>query len=209
MTVLQQILQSQAQKELTANENFTSVAPAGIFAMNPATTAPLTWGYYGGYILVNGVLTLISNGTLTLTDNATNYIEVDNAGTVSSNTSGFTAGKTPLQVVVAASGAFSSIDDRRLTNNVRYGYLSKSVAGGTDVTLTQAEASNTIIDFTGLLTASINVIVPAIPNLWVFYNNTTGIFTLTVKTPSGTGIAITQTNRQFLYGDGTNINALS
>jgi hypothetical protein len=44
------------------------------------------------------------------------------------------------------------------------GRLSKSVAGGSDVTLTAAEARNQILEFTGTLTANINVVMPAVPS---------------------------------------------
>jgi len=83
--------------------------------------------------------------------------------------------------------------------------LNKSVAGGVDVTLTASEAAYGVINFTGLLTANINVIVPTAVASWYFYNTTTGAFTLTVKTAAGTGVAITQTGRTILYCDGTNV----
>jgi hypothetical protein len=85
------------------------------------------------------------------------------------------------------------------------GRLSKSIAGGSDVTLTAAEARNQILEFTGTLTANINVIVPAAPWEWIVYNATAGAFTLTVKTASGTGVAVTQGKRAILYADGTNV----
>jgi hypothetical protein len=55
------------------------------------------------------------------------------------------------------------------------GRLSKSVAGGSDVTLTAAEARNQILEFTGTLTANINVVVPAVPSGWILYNATAGL----------------------------------
>lgn len=85
------------------------------------------------------------------------------------------------------------------------GLLAKNVAGGTDVTLTSAEALNTIMQFTGALTANINVIVPTTIRQWTIFNNTSGAFTLTVKTSTGTGIAVTQGKRAILYCDGTNV----
>lgn len=83
--------------------------------------------------------------------------------------------------------------------------LNKSVAGAVDVTLTSGEAAYNILNFTGAITASINVIVPTSVRQWYFYNNTSGAFTLTVKTAAGTGVAITQATRTILYCDGTNV----
>lgn len=84
--------------------------------------------------------------------------------------------------------------------------LSKNVAGGVDVALTLTEALHGQLVFTGVLTANINVTVPdSLPKRWAVYNNTTGGNTLTVKTVSGTGIAITQGEKEFLQSDGTNV----
>lgn len=85
------------------------------------------------------------------------------------------------------------------------GRLSKSVAGSSDVTLTTVEARNQILEFTGAITASINVIVPSKNRTYLVYNNTSGSFTLTVKTSGGSGIAVTQGQRAWLYCDTTNV----
>lgn len=83
--------------------------------------------------------------------------------------------------------------------------LTKSVAGGVNVTLTDAESRHTVILLTGVLTANINVIVPATGRPWVIANNTTGAFTVTVKTAAGSGVAVTQATAAQLYCDGTNV----
>ncbi|MDE3023319.1 MAG: hypothetical protein KGI54_15970 [Pseudomonadota bacterium] len=83
--------------------------------------------------------------------------------------------------------------------------LNQSVAGGVDVTLSNISYANEIINLTGAITANINVIVPAVAGLWTFKNGTTGAFTLTVKTTSGTGVVLTQGYTAILYCDGTNV----
>lgn len=87
--------------------------------------------------------------------------------------------------------------------------LSKDVAGGSDVTLTPYEASNDIIECTGALTADINLIVSDNTKILAIYNNTTGAYTLTVKTSAGTGIVVAQGMRAMLYCDGTNVVRLA
>lgn len=86
-------------------------------------------------------------------------------------------------------------------------YLSVSVAGASDVALTAAQARNGILKFTGTLTGNINVTPPAaVPGQkWVVINGTSGSYTLTFKTISGTGIAVTQGTASSLFCDGTNI----
>lgn len=105
---------AQAQKEVTANEALAGVIPAALFSKKLATTGGLTWGYFGGYMWVAGVWTLIADGTVALTDAATNYIESTMAGVVSRNTVGFTVGRIPLYKAVCAGGVVTSYIDARI-----------------------------------------------------------------------------------------------
>lgn len=72
-----------------------------------------------------------------------------------------------------------------------------------NVTLTAPEYGKQIIVITGTLSANLNLIFPAIPSDWSIINNTSGAYSITAKTASGTGVvlgAVTQ-----VIGDGTNI----
>ena len=93
------------------------------------------------------------------------------------------------------------------------GYLSKSVAGSANVTLTTAnadptaESSNKVIEFTGALTGNITVFIPAVENNYIFFNNTSGAYTLTVA-PTGhgaNGSAILQGAHTVQYCTGTSV----
>jgi len=93
------------------------------------------------------------------------------------------------------------------------GFLAKSVAGSANVTLSTAnadptaESSNKVIEFTGTLTGNIYVFVPAVENNYIFFNNTSGAFTLTVA-PTGhsaNGVVITQGAHTIQYCTGTAI----
>ena len=92
------------------------------------------------------------------------------------------------------------------------GYLSKSVAGSANVTLTSnnadptAESSNKVIEFTGTLTGNIYVFIPAVENNYIFFNNTSGSFSLTVA-PTGhsaNGVAIVQGAHTIMYNNANN-----
>ena len=110
-----------------------------------------------------------------------------------------------LKLELQASGENAGTWGDKTNNNLEVidafvnGYLSKSVAGSSDVTLTTADASataessNKVIELTGALTGNIKVLVPAKESNYVIFNNTTGSFTLTVA-PTGhtsNGVAIT------------------
>lgn len=90
------------------------------------------------------------------------------------------------------------------------GLLSKSVAGSSNVTLTNIEASNKILVLTGILTGNIDLIFPlATAREWIIRNNTTGAFTLNAKISGGAGTLCTQGKSQQVFCDGVNIVASS
>jgi len=61
------IAEGQSQKEVTANGYFDASSPSILFGRRASTTGLLTWGFYGGEMLVDGVLTAISNSSFALT----------------------------------------------------------------------------------------------------------------------------------------------
>lgn len=205
--------ESAARKTELLNNVLNAVSPSAVFGYNSVSSAYLTWAYFGGALLVNGTLATIAAGTLTLAQNATNYIECDQAGAVSANTTAFTAGRIALYSVVTNTNGPTSWTDFRETikasDTPLAGVLSKSVAGGADVTLTAAEVRNRVLKFTGALTANINVIVPTSKGVYVIDNQTSGSYILTVKTAAGTGVAVTQTAPVVVYVDGTKVVGIS
>ena len=206
-SLLDLIYQSQSSKETTANNLFDAASPAMLFGRRASLCSGLNWFYYGGYMLVDGVLTAIANNAaaLALTASSNNYIEATRAGVVSANTTGFTPGRIPLYLAVTSTSTVSDYTDYRPWVQPVAVTSKASVAVTTaDYTLSAAEARCGCIITTGALTGNRNVIVP---NDWqgiVFCNNT-GAFTTTFKTQSGTGIVVAQGKRAVLFADGTNV----
>ena len=99
------------QEELT--DLVAAGAPARLFGLKASTSSGLNYGYYGGQMLVAGVLTTIPDGLIALTLSATNFVEYDSAGVVSKNTVGFSADKSPIAEVVTNATLITSITDRR------------------------------------------------------------------------------------------------
>lgn len=85
------------------------------------------------------------------------------------------------------------------------GVTTKTGLTNTNVTLTTLEASRDRIILSGVLTGNINLIVPAWRKKWTVVNNCTGAFNVTIKTTSGTGIAIPAGLTAYVIGDGTNV----
>jgi hypothetical protein len=206
-TNIDTISSGQLQPEVTANQYFDAASPATLFGRRGSATSLLTWAYYGGRILVDGVLTTIANGTVTLTASNTNYVEATRAGVVSCNTTGFTAGRIPLYTVVVGGSAPTSYTDERAWVDPSYMTHTVSIAiTSSDVTMTAAQARARHINLTGTLTGNRNLIVPN-NGEWIVYNNTSGAFSVTVKTSAGTGDTVTQGSNRAFYADGTNVVA--
>lgn len=184
-------IQTIAGTPTTINNNYRGqfinyTGGAGVLNLQAAATATGTFFFY---IRNSGT------GNLTITPNGAETI--NGAGTLILNQTDsaiiFCNGTAWFSVGLGKSATFTTT------------LLSKSVAGAVDVTLTSAECSNRILYLSGALTGNINVIVTnAVQDYYVF-NNTSGAFTLTVKTAAGTGILCTQTKRTLLYCDGTNV----
>lgn len=97
------------------------------------------------------------------------------------------------------------------SNSFAYTLLALSVTGGT-YTLTSAQAANTIQIYTGALTSNEIIVVPSTVQLYTVTNDTTGAYTLTVKTAvvGGETVTIPQGDSLVLICDGTNVyNAAS
>lgn len=202
------IIQSQASKEITANALFDAGSPATIFGRRASLCTGLNWFFYGGSMLVDGVLTVIANNVspLILAASTTNYVEATRSGAVTSNITAFTPGSIPLYTVVTGTATVTSYTDNRVWVLPRHLTSRVSVAvTGANVTLSAAEARCRYLTTTGVLSGNYSVIVP---NDWegIVYCSNTGAFTTTFKTSAQVGgVVVAQTKRATLLADGTNV----
>lgn len=79
----------------------------------PTAGAGLVLNVAAGRVKHNNVVATYAGGTTTVADATTNYVEVNNAGSVSNNTTGFTSGRYPIATVVAAAGVITVVTDKR------------------------------------------------------------------------------------------------
>jgi len=93
------------------------------FAENSASHSGLNFYYLNGRLMDGITLREISGNFVTLTDDTTNYVEVSTAGTVSANTTSFTAGSIPLFTVITSSGSISTVNDKRSYMTASYNSL--------------------------------------------------------------------------------------
>lgn len=202
---LQQLSSSQASPEVPLNENANALAPAGAFGRKATTTTGLTWGYYGGEILVDGVPTSVADGTVTLTGSTTNYVGISRAGVVSTATSRTVANAPLYKIVTGTSSVTSYVDERgpRQIARLAFGAATQAMADANQ-TLTQAQALCDSLTTTGALTAQRNLVVPLTRRRWIIHNNCTG-HGVQVIGASGTGIVVGVGKTAIVECDATNV----
>lgn len=90
--------------------------------------------------------------------------------------------------------------------NQGYGVSAITGLTNTNHTLTAPEYAKGIITLAGTLTGNVQVIFPTLAGQWVVWNKTSGSFTVTCKTPSGSNlVAVPQGKMVMLVGDGTEV----
>lgn len=198
---------AQAGHAFSANQLFDALSPALFGGRREKTCSGLTWGYYGGGLAKSdGSLVAVADGTLTLTASATNRVYLTLSGTIAVTSGAAAADELVLLYsVVTGASSVTSYQDHRYCFDPPWAVVRASAdAASGDVTVSGATRRAGYLTVTGNLPANRNVVVP---NDWqgVVYNNTTGAFSLTFKTASGSGVAVAQTKRATLLADGTNV----
>lgn len=205
-STIDNLIASQAGKEITANAFFDAASPATLYGRRASTTAGLVFGYYGGVIAPSGVPILIPNGVLTLTASSTVYIEAaQDTGVVYQNNAGFTPGRIPLYIVVTNGAAAPTWTD------VRSLIVPSCQAGTLDISgdsAFQYDLSNCkIATLTGSPSAAFSVLIPARP--WEFtIRNATGQ-TATFSCGATNTVAIAAGMIAKIMTDGTDVHRVT
>lgn len=209
--VLDYISSQQAQPEVRVNEALDALSIASLFGRRAATCTGFTWGYYGGRIPVNGVMTSIAHGTIALSSNATNYLSVDRTGTVNKDTGDWRPGEAPLYKVVCSTTAVTGWEDHRSPQafgRVFLGYASIAMADA-NVTLSAVQALCDVLELTGSHSALRDVIVPAVQRRYTVLVATTGGYGVRFKAASGAGITVADGRAAELFFNGTNMRRVT
>lgn len=160
---------------------------------------------------MNGVLNLITQSTRWA--HGGGRYAFNSAFAADTNVGGYPAGA--MLMSADGQGTWLSLFDNNSDNpdtgpgtkwapSQAYGFSAISGLTNVNVTLTPAQAMKSRIVLTGALTGNVQIILPAWTREWTIVNNTTGAFAITVKTASGTGVAI-PAGPSRVVGDGTNI----
>lgn len=160
---------------------------AGTFTLTSAATLGNDWFCY-----------VRNNGTGALTVTAPGGESVDGGASVVYN-----PGDSSL--IICDGANFFTIGFGQSPQFV-FDYIAISLTGETSpYILSGAELNRITYNFSGVLTANMEIVVPdTVQQYWVA-NTTTGAYTLTVKTTSGTGIPVAQNSRTILYCDAVDV----
>jgi hypothetical protein len=90
------------------------------------------------------------------------------------------------------------------------GYVTQAVTDGSATVLTipngtSSNGRNYVIELTGALTAARTVEVPAVDKPYIFFNNTTGGYSVTVKVSGQTGVTIANGKKAIVYTNSTDV----
>jgi len=123
--------------------------------------------------------------------------------------------KLELMVTGENAGTWGDITNTNLNilQQAIAGYESVALNATTGATLTfsngvTSNGKNAVLNLTGSLTSSVNVVIPdGVEKTYTVKNATTGSFAVTFKTTSGTGATWSTTDKgtKLLYSDGTNV----
>src|SRR6056300_96686 len=123
--------------------------------------------------------------------------------------------KLTVQATGENSGTWGQITNTNLLilEQAIGGYSAITVNATTGATLTYSNGAlsngkDAVIKLTGTITGNIDVVIPdSVEKTYIIENGTSGAFTVTVKTTSGTGVtwAATDKGTKMVYSDGTNV----
>lgn len=163
------------------------------------------WSGAGGTLTLPSAPTVGDNWFLYLRNAGSGAIVADPAGGVlidGLSTKSFQPGDS---AIIATDGAAYYTIGFGQDAIFAFDYTSIDVAGTGAYTLSGAELNRIAYSFTGALTGNRSVIVPATVQQYWVGNDTTGAYTLEVKTLAGTGVIVAQGERAILFCDGTDV----
>jgi hypothetical protein len=190
-------LLSQSVPMTTFNSNYTSTSADRAKMFN--------WTGGGGTFTLPDPVTVLNNWFIYLRNSGSGAISADAPGATSINGSSFLSFQPGDSAIIASDGTNFYTIGFGQSATFAFDYTVINVAGTGNYTLSGTELNRISYRFNGLLTGNRNIIVPATVQQYWVDNQTTGSYTLTIKTSAGTGVSVSQGQRAILYSDGTDV----
>jgi hypothetical protein len=190
-------LLSQSVPVTAFNSNYTAASTDRAKMFN--------WTGAGGTLTLPASTTVGDNWFMYLRNSGSGAIVADAPGTTLIDGTSFLSFQPGESAIIACDGTDFYTIGFGQSATFAFDYTVIAVGGTGNYALTGTELNRVAYRFTGVLTGNRNIIVPATVQQYWVDNQTTGSYTLTVKTPAGLGVIVGQGQRAILYSDGTDV----
>jgi hypothetical protein len=187
---------NQSQPVTTFSSAYTAVAA------DRSNTYVWTGG--AGTITLTLASTLGDNWFMFLRNSGTGALTAAGSGGNTINGSSTIALQPGDSCIIVCSGSTFYTVGLGKSTQFAFTQLSKAVTTGT-YTLTASEASNVIQKYTGALSGNVTIIVPSTVQVYYIVNATTGAYTVTISTGSGSSAILTAGSQATLVCDSVNL----
>lgn len=168
----------------------------------------LVWTGGAGTLALTAAGTVGSDWFTNVRNSGTGALTIDpNASETINGASTLVLNPGDSCVICCDGSAFYTVGLGQATD-FAFDYVSISLTGeATPYSLSGAELNRIAYRFSGVLTANMKIIVPdTVQQYWVA-NDTSGAYTLEIKTAGADGVEVTQGGRAILYCDGSEVVA--
>jgi hypothetical protein len=166
----------------------------------------INWTGASGTIALTAAVTLGEDWFCYIRNSGSSNITVDpNLSELINGQSTLTVAPGNSFMAICDGTGFYTVGLSQVSSSGSFDYLAIDVSGTGNYTLSTFQLNRISYNLTGTLTGNRSIIVPATVQQYWITNSTTGSFTLTVKTASGTGIVVPQAQAEILYCNGTNV----
>jgi hypothetical protein len=180
---------------------FSTVYTAGV--ADRAKT--FLWNGGAGTINLASAGTLGNNWFIQLRNEGTGALTVDPAGTQTINGLSTLVFQPGDSAIILTDGINFYTIGYGQAPVFAFDYTSINIPGSGAYVLSGSELNRIAYSFTGVLTGNRSVVVPGTVQQYWVANNTTGPYTLTIRTAAGTGVTINQGARTICYCDGNDV----
>ena len=163
------------------------------------------WTGAGGTLTLPDPIVVGNNWFVYLRNSGSGAISADAPGLSLIDGNSFLSFQPGESAIIASDGVGFYTIGFGQSATFAFDYTVINVPGTGSYTLTGTELNRIAYRFTGILTGNRTIIVPATVQQYWVDNQTTGSYTFTVRTSSGTGVTISSGERAILYSDGTNV----
>jgi hypothetical protein len=169
----------------------------------------IVWASGSGALTLPSSTSLGNNWFVIIRNGGTGILDLTPAGTDTIDGNSLQQLQLTESLVLVSNGStgFNTYAYGR-SNQFAFTQLAQVVTGAVSpLTLTSAQGSNIIQEYSGVLTANQIVVLPSTVQLYSLQNNTTGAFSLTFKTAAASGatLSVAQGQTAFVVCDGTNV----